>query len=132
LPVGVRLDQAAINRIAFVTNQAFSHAALQNRLKDAPQEIAFAETAMPILREWGMIRDVTIEPEPAEPPVRQIEVDLFAETPLGPDTEAVSDDEPSGSSAQDQSTGDPSICRTARGRGAVLTDQQSGRSTSIK
>ena len=40
-----------------------------------------------------MIGDITVEPEPAEPPVRQIEVDLFAETPLGADTEAVPDDE---------------------------------------
>jgi hypothetical protein len=37
LPVGIRLDQAGINRKAVATNQTFSHAALQNRLKDAPQ-----------------------------------------------------------------------------------------------
>ena len=40
-----------------------------------------------------MIGDIAVEPEPAEPPVGQIEVDLFAETPLGADTEAVPDDE---------------------------------------
>ena len=34
-----------------------------------------------------MIRDIAVEPEPAEPPVRQIEVDLFVEPPLGADTE---------------------------------------------
>jgi hypothetical protein len=48
---------------------------------------------MPILGEGGMIGDIAVEPEPAEPPVGQIEVDLFAETPLGADTEAVPDDE---------------------------------------
>ena len=41
---------------------------------------------MPVLREGGMIGDITVEPEPAEPPVSQIEVDLFAETPFGADT----------------------------------------------
>jgi hypothetical protein len=40
-----------------------------------------------------MIGHMAIEPEPAEPPVRQIEVDLFAEAPLGADAEAVADDE---------------------------------------
>ena len=40
-----------------------------------------------------MIGDIAVEPEPAEPPVRQIEVDLFAETPLGADAEAIADDQ---------------------------------------
>ena len=40
-----------------------------------------------------MIWDIAVEPEPAEPPVCQIEVDLFAEPPLGADTEAVADDQ---------------------------------------
>jgi len=79
LPVGFRLDEAGINRKAFAADQPLSNAALQDRLKDAPQEIALAETAMPVLREGGMIGNIAVEPEPAEPPVRQIEVDLFAE-----------------------------------------------------
>src|SRR4029077_16893557 len=73
--------------------KTLSDAALQDRLKDASQEIALAKTAMPILGEGGMIGDIAVEPEPAEPPVGQIEVDLFAETPLGADTGAVPDDE---------------------------------------
>jgi hypothetical protein len=48
---------------------------------------------MPVLREGGMIGDIAIEPEPAEPPVRQIEVDLFAEAPFGADAEAIPDDQ---------------------------------------
>ena len=40
-----------------------------------------------------MIRDIAVEPEPAEPPVREIEVDLFAEAPLRADAEAIPDDE---------------------------------------
>jgi hypothetical protein len=37
-------------RKAFAADQALFNAALQDRLKDAPQEIALAETAMPVLR----------------------------------------------------------------------------------
>jgi hypothetical protein len=48
---------------------------------------------MPVLRDGGMIGHIAVEPEPAEPPVRQIEVDLFAEAPLGADTEAIPDDQ---------------------------------------
>jgi len=91
LPAGVRLDQAGIDRKAFAANQTLCDAALQDRLKNASQEIALAETAMPVLRESGMIGDIAVEPEPAKPPVRQIEVGLFAEAPLGADTEAVPD-----------------------------------------
>jgi hypothetical protein len=66
------------------------HAGLSQR---APQEIDLAETAMPVLREGGMIGHIAVEPEPAEPPVRQIEVDLFAEAPLGADADAATDDQ---------------------------------------
>ena len=88
LPIGIRLDQTGIDRKGFAANQTLCDAALQDRLKNASQQIALAETAMPVLREGGMIRDIAVEPEPAEPPVRQIEVHLFAETPLRADTEA--------------------------------------------
>ena len=40
-----------------------------------------------------MVRNVAVEPEAAEPAVRQIEVNLLAQTPLGADTEAVSHDQ---------------------------------------
>jgi hypothetical protein len=66
LAVGVRLDQAGIDRKAFAANRTVCDAALQDRLKDAPQEIALAETAMPVLREGGMIVDIAVESEPAD------------------------------------------------------------------
>jgi hypothetical protein len=72
LPIGISLDQAGINRKAFAADQALFNAALQDRLNDAPQQIALAETSMPVLREGGMIGDIAVEPEPAEPPVRQM------------------------------------------------------------
>ena len=36
-----------------------------------------------------MIRHVVVEPKTAEPPVRQIEVDLLAQAPLGADAKAI-------------------------------------------
>src|SRR6185503_7901620 len=40
-----------------------------------------------------MVRDVAVEPEAAEPAVRQVEVNLLAQAPLGADAEAVSHDQ---------------------------------------
>lgn len=51
LPVGIRSDQAGINRTGLAADQTFSDAALQNRLENAAQKIALAEAAVPILRE---------------------------------------------------------------------------------
>src|SRR3979490_1589964 len=65
----------------------------QDRRERAPQEIALAEAAMPVFRERGVIRHAAIEPEAAEPPIRQIEVNLLAQTPLGADAGAVTYDQ---------------------------------------
>ncbi len=48
---------------------------------------------MPVLGEGGVVRDLAIEPEPAEPAIRQIEVDFLAQPPLGADGEAIADDQ---------------------------------------
>jgi hypothetical protein len=93
LPVGVCLDQAGIDRKDFAADQTLTDAALQDHLKNAPQQIALPEPTMPVLCEGRMIGHMAVEPEPAEPPIRQIEVDFFAQAPLGADTKAVADDE---------------------------------------
>jgi hypothetical protein len=38
-----------------------------------------------------VIGDIAIKPEPAKPAIRQVQVDFLAQPPLGPDPEAVSD-----------------------------------------
>src|SRR4029077_10760383 len=88
---------SALMRLASTANpppptrpSRMQHAGLSQR---APQQIALAETAMPVLREGGMIGHIAVEPEPAEPPIRQIEVDLFAEAALGADADAKTDDQ---------------------------------------
>src|SRR5262249_16322746 len=77
----------------FATNQTFSDAAPQDCLKDAPQQIALAEPAMPVLGEGGVIGDSAIEPGPAEPSVGQIEMNPLAQPSLRAYAEAVAYDE---------------------------------------
>jgi hypothetical protein len=48
---------------------------------------------MPVLGESRVIRHRTLQAEPAEPPVGQIEVNFIAQTPLRSDPEAVADQE---------------------------------------
>ena len=48
---------------------------------------------MSVLRERGMIRHATVEPKPAKPAVRQVEVNLLAQAPLGADAEAIAHDQ---------------------------------------
>jgi DNA-binding response OmpR family regulator len=51
LPIGIRLDQTGIDRKGFPADKSLADAALQDRLEDAPQQIALAEAVMPVLRE---------------------------------------------------------------------------------
>jgi hypothetical protein len=49
---------------------------------------------MPVLREGGMVGHIAIEPEAAEPPIRQIKMNFFAQTPLGTDGAVTYDQHP--------------------------------------
>ena len=62
----------------FPTDQALAEATPQDRLKQPSNQVALPEAAVPVLRERGMIGHIAIEPEAAEPAVRQIEVNLLA------------------------------------------------------
>ena len=93
LPIGVRLDQAGVDRKAVPTDQPLANAAPQHCFKQSPQEIALAEAAVAVLGEGRMIGHLTIKPKPTEPSIRQIEMDLFAKAPLRTDADAVADDQ---------------------------------------
>jgi hypothetical protein len=73
--------------------QPLCHAALNDALEHMTQQIALAKAAMPILRERRVIGNLAIQTESAEPSVREIEMNLLAEPPLGPDAHAVADDQ---------------------------------------
>jgi hypothetical protein len=93
LPIGIRLDQAGVDREAFPADQPLTNAAPQHRLKHASQQIALAEAAMSVLRKGRMVGYVAVEPESAEPAVCQVEMNLLTKSSLGADAEAVADDQ---------------------------------------
>jgi hypothetical protein len=87
LPIGIGLDQARIDCKSFTADQSLLDAAAQDALEHATKEIALPEATMPVLGECRVIRHRTVQTEPAEPPVGQIEVDLIAQAPLRSDFE---------------------------------------------
>jgi hypothetical protein len=93
LAVGVGPDQAGVDREAFAADKPLVDAALDRRLEQLTQEIAITEAAMAVLRERRVIRDRPLESEPAEPAIGEVQVHLLAEPTLGPDAEAVADDQ---------------------------------------
>jgi len=82
LPIGVGLDHAGIDCEALAADQSLVDAALDRRLEHLAQQVAVAETAVPVLREGRMVRHRAIQPEPAEPPVCQVQVNFLAQPPL--------------------------------------------------
>ena len=91
--VGVGLDDAGVDREAFAADQAFAHAATQHALEYMPQGVALAEAAVPVLGEGRVVRDRVFQVQPAEPAIRQVQVDLLAQPALGANAEAVADDQ---------------------------------------
>jgi hypothetical protein len=93
LPIGIGFDQARIDRESFSTNQPLLDTATQYALEHATKEVALPEPAMPVLGERRVIRYRSIQTEPTEPPVGQVEVDLITQPPLRSNAEAVTDQE---------------------------------------
>ena len=92
-PVAARVgpDQAGVHCEALAAHQALGHAAPHRRLEQLAHEIAVAESAVPVLGEGGVVGDVALQPQPAEPAIGEIEVHLLAQPPLGADAQAVAD-----------------------------------------
>src|SRR6185369_10978410 len=84
------LDQARIDCESFTTDQSLLNAAAQDALEYATEEIALPEAAMPVLGERRVIWHCSIQTEPAEPSIGQIEVNFIAQAPLRSDAKAVS------------------------------------------
>src|SRR5205085_11713067 len=78
---------------AFTADQALIDAPLQDRLEQAPQQIAVAEVAVAVLREGRMIGHFAVETQSTNPAIRQVEVHLLAQSPLRADAKAVADDQ---------------------------------------
>jgi len=124
LPVRIGLHQAGIDREPFTTHQPLAHAALQHLLEHEPQRIAVAKPAVAVLGERRVVRDRAFQAQPAEPAIRQVQMDLLAQPSLRPDAEAVTDGRSAcESAAADQSKAGRYGCRTGRGVGATHPDR---------
>jgi hypothetical protein len=60
-------------------------------LEQVTKKIAIAEAAVSVFGEGRVVGHVAIEPQPAKPAIAQIEMNLVAQPPLGPDAIAVAD-----------------------------------------
>ena len=91
LPISIRLDQARVDCEPFATDQPLPDAASQDCLEHSTEEIALTEATVPVLRERRVVRDGSVQAQPAKPTVRQIEVNFIAEAPLRSYAEAIAD-----------------------------------------
>jgi hypothetical protein len=65
-PVSIGLDHAGVDREPLATDQPLGDAALYGRLEHLAQQIAIAETAVPVFREGRVVRHRAVETELAE------------------------------------------------------------------
>src|SRR5215469_9995223 len=93
LTAGFRLDQAAVDGEPFATHQSLLDAAAYDVLEEAAKQVAVAEPTVAVLGKGRVIWHLTIEPEPAEPTVGEIEMDLIAQPTLRADAEAIADNQ---------------------------------------
>src|SRR6202040_4150261 len=91
--IGIGLNHTGVDSKAFAIDQSFPHTPLNHTLKHLPKRFALTEAAMPVLRERRMVRHRILEAQATEPAIRQIEVDLFAQSPLGANAEAITHDQ---------------------------------------
>src|SRR5438046_2723521 len=79
LLVGIGSNQAGIDRKGSPVDQPFGDAAPDHSLEQLAQQIAIAEAAMPILGEGRVLWHLAVEPEPTEPAVSEVQVNLLAQ-----------------------------------------------------
>ena len=93
LLVGVRHDQAGIDREALAADEACRDARLDDALEHAPEDIAVAEALVAGARERRVVRDLVLDAQAAKPSVRQVHLHFAAQQPLRADGEHVAQDE---------------------------------------
>lgn len=62
-------------------------------LEEVPQDVALPEATMAVAREGGMVRNLAVQSQTAEPSIAEVKVDFLAEPPLGSNAHAVSNDQ---------------------------------------
>jgi hypothetical protein len=71
-------DPARVDHKRLDADESFLHPARHHGLKQLVQKVTLAEAAMPVLGKRRMIGNLSVEPQPAEPTIGQIEVDILA------------------------------------------------------
>src|SRR3990170_3657704 len=93
LAVGIRLDEAGVDRKTLAAYQTLSDAALHHRLEQMAENVALPETTVAVLREGRVIGHLAFQAQSAEPPISQIEVHFLAQAPFRTNATAVADDQ---------------------------------------
>ena len=68
-----------IDREALAADQPFLDAAAHCRFEQFSQKVAVAEAAVAVLGEGRMIRNITLQTDPAEPTLGEVQMHLFAQ-----------------------------------------------------
>jgi hypothetical protein len=80
--IRISLNKTRIYRESFASNQPFIHTTLNHRLEHEPQQLTVAKSAMAILRKRRVLGHLVFQTQSAEPSIRQIQVNLFADSTL--------------------------------------------------
>src|SRR3546814_12297798 len=76
------------------TDTLFPYTTLfRSLLEQLAEKVAVTEAAVPVLGEGRVVRHRTVQAEPAEPAIRQVEMNLVAQPALRPDAHAIADDQ---------------------------------------
>jgi hypothetical protein len=73
--------------------QVYRFAATQYGLEHMSESIALSEATVTVLGERWVLGHRVLEPQPAEPPIRQVQMHFLAQSSLGTNAEAITDDQ---------------------------------------
>src|SRR5438132_1741 len=93
LLIGIRLDQARIDRKAFAANQTGRDARLDDSLEHVAENISITKTLVAGARKCRMIRDSVLDSKLAEPAIGQVHLHFTADPPLRADRKHVPHDQ---------------------------------------
>ncbi len=89
--VRISLNQTGVCSKPLPAHQTICDAAGNGLLEQMPQQFAFPKAPMPVLGECRMVRHWVRQIEAAEPTVREVQMDFFAQPTLGSNAKAIAD-----------------------------------------
>src|SRR5262249_53144751 len=93
LLVGIRRDQAGIDREPFAADQSARNARFDDMLEDTAKNIAVTKPLIARTRKRRMIRQLVFDREPAEPAIGEVHLYVTAQCSLRADGEHMADDQ---------------------------------------